>query len=91
MTQEIGGKKRRCDSRCHYSRGKRCRCICGGRFHGKALKDNQLEREVEKAVLEHFKASGLDLELCEKILGGRLDQIQMNFDDDTKNGIKTAI
>lgn len=25
---------RRCDSRCHNAKGKRCTCICGGRYHG---------------------------------------------------------
>lgn len=27
-------RRRRCDSRCHNSRGKKCECICGGRYHG---------------------------------------------------------
>ena len=25
---------RRCDRRCHAAKGKRCRCWCGGFFHG---------------------------------------------------------
>jgi len=29
------GKVRRCDKRCHHARGSRCRCWCGGFFHGK--------------------------------------------------------
>ena len=29
------GKVRRCDSRCHNAKGTRCRCWCGGTFHGK--------------------------------------------------------
>jgi len=29
------GKVRRCDSRCHNARRPRCRCWCGGFFHGK--------------------------------------------------------
>ena len=28
------GRVRRCDSRCHNAKGKRCRCFCGGFFHG---------------------------------------------------------
>ena len=28
------GKVRRCDSRCHNAWGTRCRCWCGGAFHG---------------------------------------------------------
>jgi hypothetical protein len=27
-------KVRRCDKRCHTARGTRCRCWCGGFFHG---------------------------------------------------------
>ena len=28
------GKVRRCGSRCHSAKGTRCRCWCGGAFHG---------------------------------------------------------
>lgn len=28
------GKVRRCDRRCHNARRPRCRCWCGGFFHG---------------------------------------------------------
>ncbi len=28
------GKVRRCDKRCHTAKGTRCRCWCGGFFHG---------------------------------------------------------
>lgn len=28
------GKVRRCGARCHNARGSRCRCWCGGFFHG---------------------------------------------------------
>jgi len=30
------GKVRRCDSRCHNAKRPRCRCWCGGTFHGSA-------------------------------------------------------
>lgn len=26
---------RRCDDRCHRAKGSRCRCWCGGTFHGR--------------------------------------------------------
>lgn len=26
--------RRRCDARCHNSKGHRCKCWCRGRFHG---------------------------------------------------------
>jgi hypothetical protein len=28
------GRVRRCDRRCHEAKGTRCRCWCGGFFHG---------------------------------------------------------
>ncbi len=28
------GKVRRCDRRCHEAKGTRCKCWCGGYFHG---------------------------------------------------------
>jgi len=28
------GRIRRCDSRCHHAKGTRCKCWCGGAFHG---------------------------------------------------------
>ena len=28
------GKVRRCDGRCHRAKRPRCRCWCGGAFHG---------------------------------------------------------
>ncbi len=30
------GKVRRCDKRCHTAKGTRCKCWCGGFFHGSA-------------------------------------------------------
>lgn len=30
------GKVRRCNSRCHTAKRPRCRCWCGGAFHGSA-------------------------------------------------------
>lgn len=35
------GRVRRCDSRCHNARGRRCRCWCGGYFHGSAGSANR--------------------------------------------------
>lgn len=29
------GRRRSCGKRCHSARGPRCRCVCGGFFHGK--------------------------------------------------------
>jgi hypothetical protein len=35
------GKVRRCDCRCHNAKGTRCRCWCGGMFHGSAGAENR--------------------------------------------------
>ena len=35
------GKVRRCDKRCHTAKGTRCRCWCGGFFHGSAGSANR--------------------------------------------------
>ena len=35
------GKVRRCDKRCHEAKGTRCRCWCGGFFHGSGGANNR--------------------------------------------------
>ena len=54
-------KVRRCDDRCHEAAGSRCRCLCGGFFHGQG-EDALVNRErVEDAVQflqEHGKKPG---------------------------------
>ncbi len=63
------GKVRRCNARCHRARGTRCRCWCGGFFHGsggaanrEALAQNVSEvldqagfKEGETAYIEQKK------------------------------------
>ncbi len=39
---------RRCDDRCHNAAGSRCKCWCGGFFHGQEASANR--EQVEKAV-----------------------------------------
>jgi len=34
MTQGNSEGTRRCDGKCHNSKGALCWCICGGRYHG---------------------------------------------------------
>lgn len=41
-----GGKKGRCDARCHNAKGSKCVCCCGGRYHG-AARDGTLGQKVE--------------------------------------------
>jgi len=49
MSETSGGRTRRCDSRCHTARGPKCRCICGGRYHGCGSSEIA-ERMVEEAL-----------------------------------------
>ena len=49
------GKVRRCDKRCHSARGTRCRCFCGGFFHGSAGAANRaaLAQGATELLEEH--------------------------------------
>ena len=45
MTWETsGGKKGRCDARCHNAVHPKCVCACGGKFHGVAHKPGGIEQ-----------------------------------------------
>jgi hypothetical protein len=35
IEERSGDAWRRCDARCHHAKGDKCRCICGGRNHGR--------------------------------------------------------
>jgi len=38
MTWESsGGKKGRCDAKCHNAKKPKCRCMCGGSLHGSSI------------------------------------------------------
>lgn len=39
---------RRCDASCHNAKGVICKCVCGGAFHGAALKGGPI-RNLEDA------------------------------------------
>lgn len=44
---DANGRVRQCNRVCHDSLGPKCRCICGGRYHGSARGDyEQLARLV---------------------------------------------
>ena len=49
------GKVRRCDKRCHNAKGLRCRCWCGGFFHGSAGVANRqaLQDGMTQVLDEH--------------------------------------
>jgi len=50
------GVKGRCDGRCHNAKGTKCRCMCGGRLHGKA-RDGTLLEVLDKHAKEIFDAA----------------------------------
>lgn len=70
MTWETsGGKKGRCDGRCHKAIHPKCACICGGRYHGSAHRPGGVEQAVkdtwEEAIQEaeaKAKAEGMKLD-----------------------------
>ena len=49
------GKVRRCDKRCHTAKGIRCKCWCGGFFHGSAGAANRtaLAQGATELLEEH--------------------------------------
>jgi hypothetical protein len=49
------GRVRRCDKRCHTAKGTRCRCWCGGFFHGSAGAANRaaLAQGATELLEEH--------------------------------------
>jgi NADH:ubiquinone oxidoreductase subunit D len=54
-----GGEQGRCDAKCHTAHNAECDCMCGGRFHGAALRPGGVERAVDEygeEVLRSAKA-----------------------------------
>ena len=54
------GKVRRCDRRCHNARKPRCRCWCGGFFHG-ANGAGAANREALAFALDNPRAAALNI------------------------------
>lgn len=52
--------ERRCDDACLHATRPKCTCICGGRFHGAALKPGGME-VVRAAVVQHMRDHVEDL------------------------------
>lgn len=42
------GTKGLCDGKCHNAEGTRCRCMCGGRFHGAARQPGGVVEVIRK-------------------------------------------
>lgn len=46
MSTLLKDGKRRCDGVCHFAVGKKCGCICGGKYHGSALTNPAILQQV---------------------------------------------
>jgi hypothetical protein len=56
----VDGRIRRCDSRCHNAKGKKCACLCQGIYHGAIWRGglNALLVEHQKALIEDIEKRG---------------------------------
>lgn len=52
------GKIRRCDRRCHNAKGVRCRCWCGGYYHGAKGTANRIALAEAEEVMERLNDHG---------------------------------
>ncbi len=41
------GTKGRCDGRCHSAKHPKCKCMCGGKFHGSAHQPGGVRQALE--------------------------------------------
>lgn len=58
----LNGETRRCDARCHNAKQPRCKCICGGRFHGAARVSGGMEKARKKyaeEVEKHYQPESI--------------------------------
>lgn len=63
--QTAGGKKGRCDARCHNAKRTKCKCCCGGLAHGSANGKSTTEQQ------EHL--AGIVAEVTEQAATLQLD------------------
>ena len=64
------GKVRRCNERCHNAKGTRCKCWCGGAFHGSAGVENRaaLTQGVEDKLDQHGFKKGETAYIEQKVM-----------------------
>ena len=55
------GSRRQCNARCHNAKKPKCRCICGGHFHGagRTGKLNEMDINTETEEIYHERANSL--------------------------------
>jgi len=68
-----GNRTRRCDSRCHNAKGKKCCCLCGGTYHGVGRMLRVLVSQNQKSLISKLEADGNTILMA---------QISMDFGGD---------
>ena len=65
-----GGKRGRCDARCHNAKSPKCKCCCGGHYHG-AARDGTLSQKVEAfqdTLLKRLESDGVTVKQAQGML-----------------------
>jgi len=65
-----GGKKGRCDARCHNAKGPKSKCCCGGHYHG-AARDGTLSQKVDEfqsQILKSLEQQGVEIKMAQLLL-----------------------
>lgn len=63
------GAKGRCDARCHNAKHEKCKCMCGGKYHGASNRPGG----VEQAVKDNWEEAIEDAEKKAQEQGMELD------------------
>jgi len=79
------GVKERCDGNCHKAVTSSCNCMCGGRFHGRALGPGGMDQAIRElcekapqAAAERAAGEGLAVKVegCEHL---QSETLQLDF------------
>jgi len=68
--ESSGGKKGRCDARCHNAKRPKCKCCCGGHYHG-AARDGTLEQKVQEfgsQIIKELEDRGSNIKTAQPAL-----------------------
>lgn len=69
--ETTNGTKRRCDGTCHNAKTPKCKCICGGFYHGSKRNGTfeRIRRQQGQAIIAAARQSAADaghpLEVCD--------------------------
>ena len=65
-----GGRRGQCDARCHNAKRPKCKCCCGGHYHG-AARDGTLSQKVEAfqdTLLKRPESDGVTVKQAQGML-----------------------